>query len=132
MEMQNEDKRELSEGADSSISALVIPKESQDRDHDETKPSDELDRMLAACQHPHDADILITLATAPGGLINDEVRKVACKSLSVLKSPDFPTLTALQGPFCLATEARGPNAPALLAPGCTSHAIGMKIKSSLT
>ena len=79
MEMQNEDKRELSEVSASSTSTLLISKDLQDRDDQETKLSHELDRILAACRHPHDLDLLITLATAPGGLVNDEVRKVACK-----------------------------------------------------
>ena len=91
MESQNEDKRELSEDFDSSTSTLVVSKESLDRDRQETKLSHELHHILAACQHPHDLDLLITLATAPGGLSNDEVRKVACKSLPApAEMPLFP------------------------------------------
>ena len=77
---QNEEKRDLSEVFDSNTSTLVISKEFQDKDDQDTKLSHELHRISAACRYPHDLDLLITLATAPGGLVNDEVRKVACKS----------------------------------------------------
>ena len=131
MEMQNEDKCELSEGLDSSTSPLGIPKDFQDRDHGDTEQSHEVDCILAACEDPHDLDLLIRLATSTGGLINDEVRKVACKSLPELSRPHFPMLTALEGRSCLATEAMNPGSPALLAPGGIFHVIEMKIKSSL-
>ena len=132
MEMRNEDKRELSEHLDSSTSALGIPKEFQDRDHEKTKLSHEVDRILAACEYPPNLDLLIGLATSTGGLINDEVRKVACKSLVELKCPYLPTLTATEGRYCLATEATSPSSPALLARGGICRVIKMKIKSNLT
>ena len=132
MEMQNEDKRELSEEFDSSTSTLGISEESQDRDHGEIKLSHKVDRILVACDDPHDLDLLIRLATSPGGLINDEVRKAACKSFTELKRPYPPTLTATEGRCYWDTEARSRCSPALLAPGRIFHAIKMKIRSSLT
>ena len=131
MDMQNEDKCELSEAFDSSTSPLDISKNFQDRDRGDTELSHEVDSILAACEDPHDLDLLIRLATSTGGLINDEVRRVACKFLPELSRPHFPMLTALEGRFCLATEAMCPSSPALLAPGGIFHAIKMKIKSSL-
>ena len=133
MEMRNENNPELSEPFDSSTSALGVSKQHQDRDQGEIKLSHQVHHILAACEDPHDLDLLITLATSTGGLINDKVRRVACKSFAELNRPDYlSTLTALEGPFCLATEARGPSSPALLAPGGIFHPIKMKIKSSLT
>ena len=132
MATQNEDKCELSGGLDTSTSPLGISKDLPDRDHGDTELSHEVGRILAACQDPHDLDLLINLATSTGGLINDEVRKVACKSLPELSRPHSPAmLTALKGRFCLATEAMSPSSPALLAPGGIFHVIKMKIKSSL-
>ena len=132
MEMRNEDKRELSEHFDSSTSSLGIPKEFQDRDHEKTKLSHGVDRILAACEDPPNLDLLIGLATSTGGLINDEVRKVACKSLVELKCPYFSTLTATEGRCCLATEATSPSSATLLARGEICRVIKMKIKSNLT
>lgn len=132
MEAQNEANGELSEGFNSSNFALGTSKESQDRDCGETKQSHEVNRILAACEEPHDLDLLIRLASSTGGLINDEVRKAACRSLTELKCPYFPRLTATEGHCYLATEARSPSSPALLAPGRIFHVIKMKIKSSLT
>ena len=131
MEMQNQDKSELSKAFDTSAPPLGLSKDSQDRDHGETELSHELDCILAACEDPHDLDLLIRLATSTGGLINDEVRKVACKSVPELSRPHFPMLTAPEGRSCLATEAMSPSSPALLAPGGIFHPIRMKIKSSL-
>ena len=131
MEMQNEDKCELSDGLDISTSPLGISKDLPDRDHGDTEMSHEIGRILAACEDPPDLDLLINLATSTGGLIKDEVRKVACKSLPELSRPHFPILTALEGRFCLATEAMSPGSPALLAPGGIFHVIKMKTKSSL-
>ena len=132
MEMRNEDKHELSDQFGSSTSALGIPQEFQDRDHEKTKLSHKVDRILAACEDPPNLDLLIGLATSTGGLINDEVRKVACKSLVELRRPYFPTLTATEGPCCLATGATSPSSPALLARGGICRVIKMKIKSNLT
>lgn len=78
MEIQNEEKRELSEQVDGSTSVLGTSRHSQDRDHGETIMSLRIDRVVNACEDPHDLNSLIRLATAPGGLINDELRKVAC------------------------------------------------------
>lgn len=77
MESQNEDKRELSEHFDGSTPAVGTSKECQDKDPGEIKLSDEVNSILAACEEPQDLDLLIRLATSTGGLINDEVRKVA-------------------------------------------------------
>lgn len=87
MERLNEDKRELSDQFDSTIAAVNTSEDSQDKDPEERKRSDEVNRILAACEHPHDLDLLIRLATSPGGLINDQVRKIACKSLTDLEFP---------------------------------------------
>ena len=87
MERLNEGKRELSDQFDSTISAVNTSKDFQDRDPRVTKRSDEINRILAACTQLHDLDLLIRLATSPGGLINDQVRKMACKSLTELKYP---------------------------------------------
>lgn len=87
MESQNEDKRELSEHFDGSTPAVGTSKECQDKDPGEIKLSDEVNSILAACEEPQDLDLLIRLATSTGGLINDEVRKVACKSLAELEMP---------------------------------------------
>lgn len=110
MDTQNEHKRELSERFDSSTSPLGIAKNSPDRDHEETKLSHKVDRILAACEDPHDLDHLIRLATSTDGLINDEVRKVACKSLAHLKGPYSLRLTATEGPLLLGyrSEESGP------------------------
>ena len=89
MEMQNEDKCELSKAFDSSTSPLGISKDFQDRDHGDTERSHEVDCILAACEDPHDLDLLIRLATSTGGLINDEVRKVACKSFARVEPSPF-------------------------------------------
>ena len=132
MDPQNGDKRELSEQFDSSPSAIGTSKEFQHTHPGETKRSDEVNKILDACGEHHDLDLLIRLATSAGGLINDDVRKVACKSSPDLKCPYFPTLTASKGRFCLAIEARSPSPPALLAPGEIFQIIKMKIKSSLT
>lgn len=80
METLNEDKRDLSDQCDSTVSALDISKNSEDRDPGETELSDQVNRILAACEQPHDVDFLIRLATGAGGLINDQVRKIACMS----------------------------------------------------
>lgn len=82
MDTQNEHKRELSERFNSSASPLSISSNSPDRDHGETMLSHSVDRILAACEDPHDLDHLIRLATSTDGLINDDIRKVACKSLA--------------------------------------------------
>ena len=131
MDMQNKAKCELSEAFDSSTSPPGTSKHIQDRDQGDTELSHEVHHILAACEDPHDLDLLIRLATSTGGLINDEVRKVACKSLPDVSRPHFPMLTALEGRFCLAAEAMSPSSPALLAHGGISHPIKMKIKSSL-
>ena len=89
MDMLNEDKPDLSHHLDSSTSALGTSKEYHDRDHGESKMSHEVDRILAACEHPYDLDLLIKLATATGGLINDNVRRVACKSGTLENPPIF-------------------------------------------
>lgn len=127
MDTQYENKREPSEVSDSSTSAVGTSKEPRDRD-----PGQKVDRILATCEKPRDLDLLIRQATSTGGLINDEVREIACKSLAHPKSPYFPRLTATQGLFCLATGVGTPSSPALLAPGGIFQAIKMKIKSSLT
>lgn len=127
MDTQNEDKRELSEESDSSTSAVGTCKESQDRD-----PRQKVDRILAACEEPRDLDLLIRLATSTGGLINDGVRKIACRSLAEWEIPSFLRLTAVEGPFCLATQVETQSTPALLSPGRIFQAIKTKIKSSLT
>lgn len=101
MDTQNENRPELSGRVDSSTSPLGISKNSPDRDHGETKMSHKVDRILAACEDPHDLDHLIRLATSTDGLINDEVRKVACKSLAEMKRRYFLTLAATQGPLLL-------------------------------
>ena len=133
MNMQNDDRYKLSEQVDSSTSAnAAVSKQSYDRDHEQTESSHEVNRILAACQDPHDLHLLIQLATSTGGLINDQVRKVACKSLVELKITFFPTLTATEGRYCLATDMKSPRPPALLPPGAIFHAIKMKIRSSLT
>ena len=131
-QFQNEDKRELSKPSDSITSAIGTSKQSFDRDCGETKQSHEVNRILAACAEPHNLDLVIKLATAPGGLVNDEVRKVACKSWAEQGMPRFSALTATQGHYCLATEATTPSSPALLGPGAIFQIIKMKIKSSLT
>ena len=132
MDMQNEDKPGLSEPFDSSTSGLGISQQSPDRDHGERNTSHEVDRILAACKDPHDLDLLIQLATSTGGLINDELRKVACKSLTEPSRPYSSTLTALEGRSYLVTGATSPSSPALLAPGGIFQAIKMNIRSSLT
>ena len=132
MDTQNEDKGELSEQCDTTSSAHATSKDFPDRDPRQTELLHKADRVLSACGEPHDLDLLIRLATSAGGLINDEVRKVACKSSAKLKCPYFPTLTATKGHFCLAMEAMSSSSPALLAPGGIFRAIKMKIKSSLT
>ena len=76
METLNEDKRELSNHFDSST--LM---QSQDRDPGKTYVSHQVNQILAACHKPPDLHLLIKLATSTRGLINDEVRKIACKSL---------------------------------------------------
>lgn len=101
METQNEDKREPSNQIDSSTSAFGTSTESQDRDHTQTKLLHEVNRILAACEEPYDLDLLIGLATSTDGLINDQVRKVACKSLAKLKHLYVPRLTATKGPILL-------------------------------
>ena len=101
METQNEDKREPSEQFDSSNSAVVTSKESQGKDPGQTNRSHEVDRVLAACKEPHDPDLLIALATSVGGLINDEVRKVACRFFAKLRWINVPRLTATKGPILL-------------------------------
>ena len=131
METHYEDTRELSGQHDSTTSALSPAKQCHDRDLQEINMSHEVDCILAACKEPHNLDLLITLATSTGGLINDEVRKVACKSLTEPKCPYFPTLTDTKGQFCLAIEAMTPISPALLALGAIFQAIKMKIKSNL-
>lgn len=78
METQNEDKRALSELFDSSPSAVGI---SKGTDPGKINLSHDVNRILAACDEPQDLQLLIRLANSTGGLINDEVRKVACKSL---------------------------------------------------
>ena len=90
MEMHNEDKPERSEHFDGSTSAVATSQECQDRDPRETRLSNEVNRILAACEEPQDLDLLISLATSTGGLIKDEVRKVACKSSVELKWPLSP------------------------------------------
>ena len=76
METLNQDKRELSNHFDSST--LM---QSQDKDPGKTYVSHQVNQILAACQKPPDLHLLIKLATSTGGLINDEVRKIACRSL---------------------------------------------------
>ncbi len=39
-----------------------------------------VDRIIAACQAKPDWDCLVALATSTSGLVNDEVRRVACTS----------------------------------------------------
>ena len=90
METLNQGKRELSNHVDSSTSAVSAFMESQDRDPGKTYISHEVNHILAACHEPHDLHLLIKLATSTGGLINDEVRKIACKSL-----PDIRYLNVL-------------------------------------
>ncbi|KAM0797303.1 TBC1 domain family member 20 [Usnea florida] len=51
--------------------------QSQDRDPGKTYVSHQVNQILAACHKPHDVHLLIKLATSTGGLINDEVRKIA-------------------------------------------------------
>ena len=80
METLNEDKRELSDHCDSTISALDTSKISENKEPGETKLFDEVNQILAACEQPHNLDLLIRLATGAGGLLNDQVRKIACKS----------------------------------------------------
>ena len=132
MEMQNEHKRELSEQVSRNASTLGLSCKSQDGDQREANPSYQVDRILAACEHPHDLDLLIRTATARGGLINDHVRKVACKSCIGFKCLRSPTLTATEGLCYLVTGAKGLSSPDLLAPGRISRPIKTNIKSSLT
>lgn len=35
-------------------------------------------QILAACKEPCDVDLLVSLASTTGGLVDDEVRRVAC------------------------------------------------------
>ena len=85
MDTLNEGKRELSNHFDSST---VM--QSQDKDPGKTYVSHQVNQILAACHKPHDVHLLIKLATSTGGLINDEVRKIACKPL-----PDSEYLNVL-------------------------------------
>jgi len=45
------------------------------------KASTKVDRVLAACAVKPDLNSLVALATSTGGLVNDEVRRVACTSM---------------------------------------------------
>jgi len=40
-----------------------------------------VDRVLAACKATPDWNSIVALATSTGGLVNDEVRRVACTSV---------------------------------------------------
>ena len=44
------------------------------------KGRDKISQILNACTKTQDVDQLIALSTTTGGLISDEVRKVACTS----------------------------------------------------
>ena len=98
MEMLNEDKRQLSNHSDSSTSAVKTFMQSQDRDPGKTYVSHEVNHILAACHEPHDLHLLVKLATSTGGLINDEVRKIACKSLPEIK---YLSVLTYRGPILL-------------------------------
>ena len=85
METPNQDKCELSNHFDSSTTAVCTFMESRDKDPGKTCVSHEVNHILAACHEPHDLHLLIKLATSTRGLINDEVRKIACKSVPDIK-----------------------------------------------
>ena len=55
---------------------------SDDDTHEKDYPSergrDKITQIIKACTKTQDVDELIALSTATGGLVSDEVRKVAC------------------------------------------------------
>ena len=60
---------------------LVSARKSGLQEHDvPSSKSEKIDRILAACGALENLEPLIALATSSNGLINDEIRRVACMS----------------------------------------------------
>ena len=54
--------------------------DAHEKDYLSEKGRDKITQILNACTKTQDVDQLIALSTATGGLISDEVRRVACTS----------------------------------------------------
>ena len=52
----------------------------QGKDLPSQKAQDKANRIISACTKERDLDQLIDLATSTGGLVNDQIRQVACTS----------------------------------------------------
>ena len=49
-----------------------------EQDHPSENGHDKITQIINACTKTQDVDQLIALSTATGGLVNDDVRRVAC------------------------------------------------------
>ena len=67
MSMGSEDDANLPSGDDT-----------HEKDYPSEKGCDKITQILDACTKPQDIDQLIALSTATGGLVSDEVRRIAC------------------------------------------------------
>lgn len=52
--------------------------DTQEKNHLSEKGRDKITQIMNACTKTQDLDQLIALSTATGGLVSDEVRRVAC------------------------------------------------------
>ena len=52
--------------------------ETHEKDYPSEEGPDKTTQIIYACTETQDVDQLIALSTATGGLLNDEVRRVAC------------------------------------------------------
>ncbi len=52
--------------------------DTHEKDYPSEKGRDKITQIINACTKTQDVDELIALSTATGGLVSDEVRRVAC------------------------------------------------------
>ncbi len=52
--------------------------DTHEKNYPSEKERDKITRIITACTETQDIDQLVALSTATGGLVNDEVRRVAC------------------------------------------------------
>lgn len=66
--------------------------------------SNKITRILAACKEPCEFELLVSLASTSGGLVDDEVRKIACMFILTISHLDW--LTTEIGPILLGYEKK--------------------------
>lgn len=86
--------------------------------------------IVAACEDAHGMRLLVKYATSPHGLVDDQVRRIACMSPHhQLLQFEVILISVAKGRYCW--DMMHPNRVSRHNPGASYHGTGTKIKLSL-